>query len=130
MDKTCIICQKQFHAKRATAKFCSATCRKAYSRDIKEGAAPIKKPIQSVHPKDRYIMKKNYTKQLVAFCVKCEYELDLDDEWSHAFCWKTAEEREAHYTLKNFPLRYYGGGNTWRRSPYPKTEKRSLAYTD
>jgi hypothetical protein len=42
MDKRCTVCDKMFYAQRATAKFCNATCRKRYSRDVNDD--PIIEP--------------------------------------------------------------------------------------
>lgn len=45
----------------------------------------------------------------------------------------TQTEKEEYYTLKNFPAVHYtssANGGTLRRSPYPRSDKKSLAYLD
>ncbi len=109
MDKKCLVCDKVFFAKRSTAKFCNDTCRKAYSRDIKDD--PVIKFKRSNHS-----------------------ETDEKNEWLNSAENKTQEEIEAHYTLKNFPskAKYYssGGGGSGAISPYPRSNPKSSAYID
>lgn len=101
MEKKCVVCDKMYFAKRATSKFCSATCRKAYSRSVDD------EPV-----------------------VQEETKLE-DDEWFNCAETKTQEEIEAHFTLENFPPVTYhttGGGGRGSRSPYPMSDPRSKAY--
>jgi len=133
MDKQCLVCQKTFHAERATAKFCSATCRKAYSRDVQDETSvkptvTTKSDVQGYH-KDHFHIYKGKNKYNVGkrLCNKCELEIDVENEWSHSACYKTQEEIEAHYNLKNFPRIKYGSG-AGAYSPYPKSDPRSRAY--
>jgi hypothetical protein len=103
MDKNCTVCDKVYHAERSTSKFCSAACRKAYSRDIKDVPVVVKQP-KVVKPVN---------------------------EWLNSAETKTQEEIEGHYTLANFPLVKYhssGGGGSGSRSPYPVGDPRSKAY--
>lgn len=104
MEKKCIICDKPFNAKRSTAKFCSPTCRKAYSRQIDD----------DVTLNDT--LKNNVT-----------------DEWLNCAETKTQAEIEEHFTLANFPCRarYYGsgGGGSGSLSPYRTDDPRHKAYT-
>jgi hypothetical protein len=104
MDKKCLVCDKMYHAERSTSKFCSAKCRKAYSRDIKDEPEVEVKTVQQVVPKN---------------------------EWDNSAETKTQAEIEEHYTLANFPpVKYYSqnGGGSGSRSPYPMSDPRSIPY--
>lgn len=98
MDKKCIVCDKMFYAQRATAKFCSASCRVKYSRQVAD-------------------------EPVVATEVAEEKVGSTDNEWFESAKHKTQAEIEEHYTLANFPpLSYHssGGGGAGTSSP-PRT---------
>lgn len=107
MDKKCLVCDKMYIAKRADSKFCSSACRKAYSRQVNEDPKVV--PSKTVVPKEV-----------------------SDNEWFNSAETKTQAEIEEHYTLKNFPCNivYTISGRGTSRSPYPRSDKRSLAYYD
>lgn len=114
MDKRCTVCDKVYFAKRSTSKFCSATCRKAYSRDIRD---------------DPEIGVKSEK------CSDCFLELGVvcnkHNPWFNSAETKTQAEIEEHYSLKNFPrVKYYSqnGGGSGALSPYPLSDPRSQAY--
>lgn len=111
MDKSCTVCDKKYSAKRSTSKFCSGACRVKFSRDIKDDPIiKLKRPTLS------------------------QSETNEKNEWFNSAENKTQEEIEAHYTLKNFPskAKYYssGGGGSGAVSPYPRYNRKSLAYID
>ena len=45
MNKICTNCGNEFETKRTDAKFCSANCRKAYSRDVTDKLSVTNKPV-------------------------------------------------------------------------------------
>lgn len=111
MDKTCLVCNKKFLAKRNTAQFCSASCRVKFSRQVGDDPTLAK------------LFNGRLTKD----------EPDIKDSpWYNSKETKTQEEIEAHYTLENFPCpaKYYSvnGGGSGLNSPFPRSDKRSLAY--
>lgn len=120
MDKKCLVCDDMYLSKRADSRYCSNKCRKAATRQVDNTPVVVTDN------------KKNVTDNIK--CDKCGYgNYNPANEWSHSACHKTQSEIEAHYTLRNFPkAKYYSlnGGGSGALSPYPKSNKRSLAYLD
>lgn len=62
MDKQCVVCKNMYLAKRATSKFCSATCRVKYSRDVKTEIIPKPKQVIEKHiPQTQEEIEEHYT---------------------------------------------------------------------
>lgn len=104
MIKKCVVCNREFNAKRDTAKFCGPSCRVKYSRQIDE------------------------TPEIIA-----DTETSItDDDWFNCAETKTQQEIEQHFTLANYPCnaRYYGvtGSGYGSLSPYKATDIRHQAY--
>lgn len=110
MDKQCLICQKTFRAKRASAKYCSEACKQKSKRQVDE-LEPI-----TLEQEPTTIV-----------CPKCKYAgYNPQDKWSHSACYRTQAEIEGHYTQRNYPRVLYGKSI----SPYPKSDRRYYAYAD
>lgn len=112
MDKKCIICNNQFFAKRTDAKFCSASCRVKYSRQVTDD--PV----------------------MLVLDTKDQPTGDLNGVDAEGFPLDhtkfTQEQVEAYYTLERFPSnnRYYSlnGGGSGSVSPYLSTHPAYKAY--
>lgn len=99
MDKQCLVCQKTFNAKRATAKFCSTKCRVAFNRvEELDKQEPVKENewLNSAETKTQAEIEAHYT--LANFPPRGKY-----------------------YSS--------GGGGSGSLAPYPKTDPRYQAYT-
>lgn len=134
MLKKCIVCDREFNAKRDTAKFCGPVCRVRYSRQIDDDVVVAPTVIDTIVPKG--LGKRIFMGALDRGykCPKCGFDMYFpENEWSHSACHKTQEEIETHYTLNNYPFkaRYHssGGGGSGSLSPYNMSDPRHKAYT-